>query len=392
MDVVRSYLELGLRLGRHVDGLVDAYYGPPELAAGVEAEPLRDAATLAADAEALLDALRGAGLDPHRQGWIADQAHGLRTYAGKLAGEAISYADEVERCYGVRPTVTPEAELERIHARLDELLPPGPSLLERYESWRATTFVPRDSILPLLEGVVAVFRERTRELYGLPEGELVTLEPVENEPWAAFNYYLGRLRSRVVFNVDHPIAAADLVHFAAHETFPGHHAEHAWKERRLIEELGWQEEGIQLVPTPQAVVSEGIAEVGPGLVLDDATSEAITAVVHGHGVAYDPASAEEIAEARRGIRSVGINVALAIHEPGMERAEAEAYLERWSLVTPSRAKQSVDFLTDPVWRAYPITYSEGRRLVEALVGTDTKAFGRLLTEQIRIGELVAAAA
>ena len=187
-------------------------------------------------------------------------------------------------------------------------------------------------------------------------------------------------------------ATAPLSELIAHETFPGHHAEHAWKERRLIEELGWQEEGIQLVPTPQAVVSEGIAEVGPGLVLDDATLEAITAVVHGHGVAYDPASAEEIAEARRGIRSVGINVALAIHEQGMERAEAEAYLERWSLVTPSRAKQSVDFLTDPVWRAYSITYSEGRRLVEALVGTDTKAFGRLLTEQIRIGELVAAAA
>ena len=43
MDVVTSYLQLGLRLGRHVDGLVDAYYGPPELAAAVEAEPLRPA-------------------------------------------------------------------------------------------------------------------------------------------------------------------------------------------------------------------------------------------------------------------------------------------------------------------------------------------------------------
>jgi len=27
---VERYLLLGLRLGRHVDGLVDAYYGPPE--------------------------------------------------------------------------------------------------------------------------------------------------------------------------------------------------------------------------------------------------------------------------------------------------------------------------------------------------------------------------
>ncbi len=28
--LVRRYLDLGLQLGRHIDGLVDAYYGPPE--------------------------------------------------------------------------------------------------------------------------------------------------------------------------------------------------------------------------------------------------------------------------------------------------------------------------------------------------------------------------
>ena len=29
MTHAERYLELGLRLGKHVDGLVDAYYGPP---------------------------------------------------------------------------------------------------------------------------------------------------------------------------------------------------------------------------------------------------------------------------------------------------------------------------------------------------------------------------
>ncbi len=41
MEVTTSYLELGLRMGRHIDGLVDAYYGPPELAQQVEAEEVR---------------------------------------------------------------------------------------------------------------------------------------------------------------------------------------------------------------------------------------------------------------------------------------------------------------------------------------------------------------
>ena len=47
MSVAESYLLLGLRVGRHVDGFVDAYYGPPELARQVDAEPLAEEAPAA---------------------------------------------------------------------------------------------------------------------------------------------------------------------------------------------------------------------------------------------------------------------------------------------------------------------------------------------------------
>jgi hypothetical protein len=73
------YLELGLRVGRHVEGIVDAYFGPPELAAAIEAAPPVEPRTLVADAEALLDDLE--------DGWLRDQVAGLRAYAGVLAGE-----------------------------------------------------------------------------------------------------------------------------------------------------------------------------------------------------------------------------------------------------------------------------------------------------------------
>ena len=39
--VVARYIELGLAAGRHIDGLVDAYYGPPEIAARIAAESPR---------------------------------------------------------------------------------------------------------------------------------------------------------------------------------------------------------------------------------------------------------------------------------------------------------------------------------------------------------------
>jgi hypothetical protein len=104
VDVVERYLTLGLGLGRHVDGLVDSYCGPPEIAQVVEAEGLVPATELLAEAASLEDAIaRDQGLAPDRRAWLGDQAHGLRTCAGVLAGEPISYADEVEGCYGVRP-------------------------------------------------------------------------------------------------------------------------------------------------------------------------------------------------------------------------------------------------------------------------------------------------
>ena len=79
MNHAERYLVLGLRLGKHVDGLVDAYYGPAELQQLVDGEETVGAEQLAADADALL-----AELD---DGWLGDQVRGCATYAHVLAGD-----------------------------------------------------------------------------------------------------------------------------------------------------------------------------------------------------------------------------------------------------------------------------------------------------------------
>ena len=57
MSAAENYLLLGLRLGRHVDGLVDSYYGPAELKKQVDAEGLVPPAQLVEDAAALRNSL-----------------------------------------------------------------------------------------------------------------------------------------------------------------------------------------------------------------------------------------------------------------------------------------------------------------------------------------------
>ena len=80
-----------------------------------------------------------------------------------------------------------------------------------------------------------------------------------------------------------------------------------------------------------------------------------------------------------------------IHQDGASHAEAQAFIERWNLVPPDQAAHSISFATDPTWRAYIVTYATGRDLCRAYVGEDLTRFRRLLTEPVRIGELLAAA-
>ena len=379
MSAAEAYILLGLRLGRHVDGLVDAYYGPEELSREVDAEPLTDPAALVEHGDALLGQLE--------DGWLRDQVLGLRTSAGVLAGEEIPYSDEVERCYGVRPDRVGTDVYEGVHERLEELLPGSGDLAARYEAWRQANAVPFDKVVPLVRDLLGELRARTVELVELPEGEELVVEEVRDEPWWAFNYYLGDLRSRVVLNVDVPTTGRDLVHLAAHEVYPGHHTEHSVKEQLLIRERGAIEEGIQLVPTPQAVLSEGIAEVGAEIVLNDEGYAAAYDVLARHGIEVDPELTEQIANAAEPLGTIGLDAALMIHQDGASPEEAQAYIERWRLVPPDQAKHSVRFATDPTWRAYVVTYTAGLELCRTYVGGDRARFHRLLTEPVRITEL-----
>ena len=386
MTISDQYLELGLRLGRHVDGLVDSYYGPDEISARIDAEPLRDSGALAGDAARLLEALDGAELEEGRARWLRAQLVGLETVARRLAGEEIPFADEVERCYGVRPRRVPEDDFEAAHRALDEILPGDGSLAERYQAWREGNPLEIERLAPLLEAIAADLRARTAALFGLPEGERAELDYVSDEPWTAFNYYLGGLRSRVAFNMDVPMAASLVTGLIAHEIYPGHHTEHAWKEQRVVRERGYLEESINLVGTPQGLVSEGIAGLAPEIVVDDEdplTAEHLARL----GIAYDADLNRSVRRAARPLDGVSVNAAQLIHEEGAPTEDVREYLRRWGLRSERRAELNLRFIADPVWRSYITTYTDGYYLCRDFVGDDPARYRRLLTEQLTPADL-----
>ena len=121
LSPARRYIELGLRLGKHDDDLVDSYYGPDW---GIGAEEARDPVALAQEAEQLLQEV---GEDP----WLAAHVRALWTHARRFSGEQLTYAQEGELVYGIEPRWYDEEPFRRAAAMLEEALPGAGDLRTR---------------------------------------------------------------------------------------------------------------------------------------------------------------------------------------------------------------------------------------------------------------------
>jgi hypothetical protein len=372
LTFAEGYVELCLRLARHDEDLVDYYYGPEKIAERVEREALPEPATLAADARALAEETDST--------YMKAQLRGLEVVARKVGGEQISHDDEVEGCYGARPRRIPEERFEEAHRALDEALPPGGTLAERYRRWEDGDPIPADRLEDVLRTIGDLLRERTRELFGLPEGETFELELVNDKHWYAFNDYRGGLRSRVEVNTDLPVSAGSVVALMAHELYPGHHTERTWKERFLYDR-GHLEESVLVYGTPQSVITEGIAVLAVDLVVEQ-EGGLVAGALGKWGIPYDPETARRVRRAANVIDDAVANAAILLHIDGVSTEEAMAYLQRWQLASAERAAQHIQFVLDRWGRTYIRTYTDGYELCRRWVADDPARFRRLLTEQL----------
>ena len=270
-DVAREYLLIGLSLGELQDGVVDAYFGPPE----VKEQALADKASAAdlAKRSAALRARLDEVADAQRARWLDRQLIATETIARQLDGEEFPYNELVQRCFDATPEATPPGEYARVRADLERLLPGKGDLRERLEAHEATLTVPVDKLGPIVEWVTAQLRLAALEVFSVPDGEDLSISLVTNEPWGAYNWYDGNLHSRIEVNTDLPVRAPSLMALLAHEAYPGHHLEHTSKEQRLVREQGRYESSVQLINTPEAYISEGLAETGVRFTADEPALE-----------------------------------------------------------------------------------------------------------------------
>lgn len=395
--LVTRYLDLGLSLGRHIDGFVDAYYGPQRLAAEVAARPVVAPTQLQGEARSLLAALDGgeplgspleeeellsSGDEARRRRWLRAQTLGLLTSARILAGESIGYADEVEACYGVRPTRFPEEQILEAHRRLEAVVPGSGPLADRLIAWRESHAVPLDLLRAAISSLAEDLRERTKSAFGLPDGESVEFELVTGKPWSGFNYYLGELKSRVAINIDLPVLSTSLAHLVAHEAYPGHHTEHTRKEVGLVRRRHFYEESIFLVGTPQCLMAEGLADLGLEVVMGKRPEHLVAEHLRPLGIPYDADVVAVVSEAGEALQAVRANAAFRLHEDGASPEVVAKEVAYFGLLSKLRAEKSIEFLMDPTWRSYISCYVEGLPLCRRFVDGRPERFQRLISEQL----------
>jgi hypothetical protein len=392
----REYARLSFAIERHVPGFIDAYLGPDDLRAALDPGPTgypQAHALVTATRELLaripmLDATEG------RKGYLTKQVEAMLATARRVAGEELPYREEVRLLFDIEPVATPAGVYDAAIADLETLLPGDGPIAERLIAWRQSYAIPPETARRLVDIILPELRARTQEFVDLPEGESIEIRMVQDQPWSGYNWYLGNGRSRVDLNTDLPIYAYRLTDLLAHEGYPGHHTEHALKER-LYTEQGLGEHALQLINTPECVISEGIATLAEKMLFDP--NELVRfrreRVYPAAGISGDTEREVAIGTALRILRSVPGNAALLLHEEGRDPQDVVAYLQRYGLVAEAEARQRLRFIADPLWRAYIFTYHVGYELISGWLDQvpDERQgrFRTLLTEQVYPSQIAA---
>ena len=395
----RDYLLLALRLDQRIPGLVDGYFGPAALKAQVETEQLPAPAVLVDGATDLAARLATEIADPARREWLRVQLIALETHARALAGAPLPYLEHIGRCFDAAPVRRPEAVFRAATDELAELVPGSASLAVRLADWDARLVVPVDRLKGVVDWLVGVVRERSVAAFGAPAGDSLRVSLVTGQPWSGYNWYDGGLRSRVDINTDLPVRASDLIELVAHETYPGHHLEHAWREALRVGERAELEASVLLINTPECFISEGLAVVGARSAVPADVEPAVLAELLDRAgltdrAGGDPAAVGSTVErmirirvARGSLSAAATNAALMLHVDGMDRAMVGRWLEQVAAMAPDRVAKRLEFLEHPLWRTYVFVYSEGAVLLDrwlAMVAPEDRAgrFRRLLVEPV----------
>lgn len=379
-EVAEAFVKTALTVGNHDDNYIDAYYGPKEWReeAKKSKASLQDLDRQADTLNNRLHEVDPSGLEPiAQQRWIflKKQLFALRGRVAHLGGVKIDFNQEAYRLYDVYPPTYDVSHFETLIKELDGMLPGEGDLEKRLTEFKKDFIIPTDKLDTVFKAAIAEARKRTAANMELPEGESFDLEYVTDKSWSGYNWYKGNAHSLIQINTDLPIYIDRAIDLACHEGYPGHHVYNASLEMAMYKGRNWVEFSVYPLFSPQSLIAEGSANYGIRVAFSQKERMAFEKETLFPLAGLDPSRVEEyykVLDVVSKLNYAGNEAARAYLDGKMTREEAEAWLVKYALSAPERAKQRVTFFDK--YRSYVINYNLGQDIVADYItrngGTD----------------------
>lgn len=370
-QVAEGYVKLVLEIGLYDADYVDAYYGPQDWKPSEETkEDTFPKEKLISKVNALIEKINSIEtiglnkIEQQRKIVLTKQLISARAIIEMISGEKYTFDEESFFLYdAVAPTHGKEY-FDEILERLEDGLPGKGNLTERYNNFIKDFIVPKENLDAVFKAALKECRSRTLKHIKLPENENFKIEYVTDKVWGGYNWYKGNSFSLIQINTDLPIYINRAVDLAAHEAYPGHHVFNALLENELYKKRGWVEYTVYPLFSPQSLIAEGSANYAKDLVLPWDFRLKFEREVLFPLAGLDTSRVKEYYEVMgymKILNYAGNEAARNYLDGKISSAEAQQWLEKYSLNTADRAKKRIGFFKK--YRSYVINYNLGKDIV-----------------------------
>ncbi|MFW9825174.1 MAG: hypothetical protein ACFFE4_19690 [Candidatus Thorarchaeota archaeon] len=248
-DFAKNYLNLGLRINKHIQGYVEHYYGPPEIKNFVDDEGKISPKKLLQDCRNLMDQVKDQGFEEKRLNYFEKTLIAIETILRKLKGEIVPYLEQIEKLFDFKPKLCKDDFFFDLSSQAEQIYKGDGTLSERIELYVQRRKISPKLIKSLMLKAIEIAKKKTQALFPdlLPDDEKIFLNEVNNKSWAMYNWYLGNFHSRMDINVNRIYYWTSLLFYASHEGYPGHQTESAVRDQLLFRKKGHFETSILLI-------------------------------------------------------------------------------------------------------------------------------------------------
>ncbi len=367
----KEYLLLGLRMGKLIDGFVDAYYGPSDLSNIVENEESLTAKDLLESCKQLQNQLNNQDFIGERIQLMRKNLEAIETSLNIFSGKDIPFIEKVSKIYDITPKLVDDSEFYKLSEELKSIFEGSGELSTRIDNFKNSHNLPMNILHEIFVKTSEKIRKRTFNAFPdlLPKGEEISIKIVKDKPWGAYNWYQGNFKSRIDINTDIPLDCVGVLKFITHEAYPGHHTEHAVKEKNLYLDQKRFEHSILLIFTPEAVISEGIGNTAADVLFTD--KEKVQFILD--EVCHDPSNTNldllmKYEQSEGQLLKILNNIAIYAHEDGWSDDELVKYVLDFDLIPEKYIRRQLQTIRHPLWSTYVFNYTYGETLIKHKFG------------------------